>query len=91
MGMTLQGEVYSMAERQGFEPWVQKTVQRFSRPSLSTAQASLHDRGLYHTAIYFLHMHHYDYLLHARVRIYIYYPLVRTYLSLQNIHYYYLN
>ena len=50
MGMTLQGEIYSMAERQGFEPWVQKTVQRFSRPSLSTAQASLHDRGLYHTA-----------------------------------------
>ena len=30
-----------LAERQGFEPWVQLPVQRFSRPSHSTALASL--------------------------------------------------
>ena len=30
----------SLAERQGFEPWVPVRVQRFSRPSRSTAPAS---------------------------------------------------
>ena len=30
------------AERQGFEPWVPVRVQRFSRPSRSTAPASFH-------------------------------------------------
>lgn len=29
-----------LAERQGFEPWVQLPVQRFSRPSRSTTPAS---------------------------------------------------
>lgn len=31
-----------MAESQGFEPWVPVKVQRFSRPSRSTAPATLH-------------------------------------------------
>ena len=30
----------NLAERQGFEPWVQLPVQRFSRPSRSTTPAS---------------------------------------------------
>ncbi len=32
--------VGTFAERQGFEPWVHRSVQRFSRPSRSTAPAS---------------------------------------------------
>ena len=31
-----------MAESQGFEPWVPVRIQRFSRPSRSTAPATLH-------------------------------------------------
>ncbi len=35
------GGTYKEAEREGFEPSVQLPVQRFSRPSHSTALASL--------------------------------------------------
>jgi hypothetical protein len=37
----------SLAERQGFEPWEPKRVQRFSRPPLSTTQAPLRTSSLW--------------------------------------------
>ena len=36
-----------MAERQGFEPWVELPLQRFSRPPHSTTLAPLHNTKIF--------------------------------------------
>lgn len=48
-----------MAESQGFEPWVPVKAQRFSRPSRSTAPATLHTiRYASKSSILLIQIHH---------------------------------